>query len=264
MERRGIIDVALSARETVTPIGRRAIPDRVVPYAKWFVTHAIGPELLHLLLPDLRTVSLAPVAFPDGYQCLPVKPGREADYIRVMTRSLVAGADDQWFEDEFRSDPGYDPANLFLVYCDGTPVAAGAAQDDEWEGCAVGRLHMLGVAPEHRRRGLGTSLTLTAIQRMKDRGFDQALVLTEDSRLGAINLYLQLGLQPLYPHPVHRVRWKRVMKRLRLAGMDSGSSEGGVAAALEFGVSTATPQFVSISNIDRRLQPSRGFTPGAF
>jgi len=264
MERRGIIDVALSARGNATPIGRRAIPDRVVPYAKWLVTQAIGPQLLHLLLADLRTVSRVPVAFPDGYRCLPVEPGREADYVEVMTRSLVAGADDQWFEDAFRSDPGYNPANLFVVYCDGAPVAAGAAQGDEWEGRAVGRLHMLGVAPEHRRRGLGTSLTLTAIQRMKDRGFDQALVLTEDWRLGAIDLYLQLGLHPQYPHPVHRVRWKRVMRRLRLAGMDSGSPKGGVSTALEFGVSTATPQSVSISNFDRRFQASRGSTPGTF
>lgn len=31
MEKRGIIDVALSARGAATPIGRRVIPHRVVP-----------------------------------------------------------------------------------------------------------------------------------------------------------------------------------------------------------------------------------------
>ena len=217
MKQRGVIDAVLAARGIVTPIVRRAIPDGVVPYAKWVVTHAVGPELLQLLLSDLQTIPPSPVVFPNGYRCQHLEPGSEADYVKVMTRSLVASADDTWFADEFWSDPGYDPANLFLVYYYGEPVAAGAAQDDEWEGRAVGRLHMLGVVPEHRRRGLGRSLTVAVIQRMKDRGFDRVLVLTEDSRLGAIRLYLQLGMHPQYPHPVHRVRWKRVMRMLRPA-----------------------------------------------
>lgn len=217
MEQRGFIDAALSSRGMATPVVRRAIPDWLVPHAKRSITQAIGPELLYMLLPDLGTRSLAPPSFPDGYECHSLEPGRETDYVNVMKRSLVPRADDRWFEDEFRSDPNYSPGNLFLVYSDEQAVAAAAAQDDEWEGQVVGRLHMLGVIPEHRRHGLGTSLTLVALHRMKERGFDQALVLTEDSHLDAIRIYLQLGLQPQYPHPVHRFRWRRVMRRLRSA-----------------------------------------------
>jgi mycothiol synthase len=222
MEERGIIDVVLSARRLATPTVRRALPQRLIPHAQRFLTQAIGPEMLYLLLPDFGTRSLAPPSFPDGYECHSLEPGRETDYVSVMKRSLVARADGQWFENAFRSDASYSPENLFLVYFNGQPVAAAAAQDDEWKDQPVGRLHMLGVIPEHRRRGLRTSLTLVTLHRMKERGFDQALVLTEDSHLGAIRIYLRLGLQPQYLHPVHRLRWRRVMRRLRPAAFANG------------------------------------------
>jgi len=81
----------------------------------------------------------------------------------------------------------------------------------------VGYVHMLGVVPEHQGKGLGYALVLCTLHFFKDRGFQEAVLDTDDFRLPAIKTYLNLGFEPVYVDEGHLSRWKTVLAKLEEA-----------------------------------------------
>lgn len=132
-----------------------------------------------------------------------------------MRRSLVAGADMDWFCRTFSNDPQYNPDNLLLIYEDTTPIAAAAAWQTLLGSKKMGLVHMVGVDRKYQGQGLGRVITLLVLRRLKERGFHSVMAATEDFRIPALSLYLSLGFKPLYRHRSDEKRWKRVMQKMR-------------------------------------------------
>jgi GNAT superfamily N-acetyltransferase len=186
---------------------RKFLPEVRVQELKKVAEWLTGPRYLHMI----RTGAdpLPQVALPDGFRMKSSVAEREEDYLRVIQRSLAADADREWFHRVFSGDPEYDPADLFIVCRGDEPVGAAAAWRHEWKGRRVGLVHMVGVDPSWRRQGVGRALVLQVLRRLRDKGFHEVLLRTEDFRAPALALYRSLGFRPVCVHWTHRLRWKK-------------------------------------------------------
>ncbi len=77
-----------------------------------------------------------------------------------------------------------------------------AQMQDKFVGFAIairerndGLIAEVGVIPQFRRQGIGTFLTLKALQRLKERGFEQAFLGVDLQNAAAISLYEKLGFE---------------------------------------------------------------------
>jgi GNAT superfamily N-acetyltransferase len=84
---------------------------------------------------------------------------------------------------------------------------------------AAGQLAWLVVDPAHGRKGLGTLVAATVTNRLASEGYTRPFLRTDDSRIQAISLYLNLGWQPSFYTAEMKGRWERI-----LAGLDRKSA----------------------------------------
>jgi mycothiol synthase len=63
------------------------------------------------------------------------------------------------------------------------------------------------VDPAHRGRGLARAIVLAMLGLMRERGYAYAFLNTEDFRLPAVRLYLDLGFEPEMVDPAHPAWW---------------------------------------------------------
>lgn len=84
----------------------------------------------------------------------------------------------------------FDPSLVFVVIYEGkvVGVAVGLSYPDE------GWVHQLAVQRDHRRKGLAKALLKTTFDQMRTLGFPE-VGLSTDSRTGALDLYLDLGME---------------------------------------------------------------------
>jgi mycothiol synthase len=175
-----------------------------------------------MLRPDLEELPpLAPAlaALPPGYHLRTYWPGDEAGWAELMNTGEMG----TWTVERAiaeltgRPRPQFDPEGLFLLTCAPEERVVGSACAwllDPAE-TATGVLHMVCVLPEHRGRRLSYGLCLAVLQRFRRRGFRRVLLNTNDWRLGALKVYLELGFQPVYRHPLHARQWQEVVQRLQ-------------------------------------------------
>jgi mycothiol synthase len=137
------------------------------------------------------------------------------DYVQVIQESLAESADEAWYCEAFKDDPDYDPRNLLIVRDGDVPIAVAAAWQIEWEGRKIGLIHNVGVATDYLGKGLGRIVTILALHRLRERGFQRVLLSSEDHRIPALSLYLSLGFEPVYFSWLHRRRWKKILQNTR-------------------------------------------------
>ena len=84
----------------------------------------------------------------------------------------------------------FDPKLVFVAIYEGNVVGAavGLSYPDE------GWVHQLAVQRDHRRKGLAKALLKTTFDQMRTLGFPE-VGLSTDSRTGALDLYLGLGME---------------------------------------------------------------------
>lgn len=76
-----------------------------------------------------------------------------------------------------------------------------------------GYMHWVAVSPEHRRKGLGYTVSLAVLHAFKEMKCKSAILETDVSRSSAINLYLKLGFEPVYKYQSQKVLWKTVLQQ---------------------------------------------------
>ena len=158
---------------------------------------------------------LPEVPLPEGYRVSQAKPDESWAYLQVMNRSNYAGeAGDDWYKNTFSSDPEYDPSFLQLIWKGDRPVAAAAAWHRLVDGERWGVLHWVGVDNGERGRGLGKAVSLAALHRLRERGFQRAVLTTGDWRLAAVAAYMRLGFRPWPSETGTEQVWKRVLEDL--------------------------------------------------
>ena len=92
-----------------------------------------------------------------------------------------------------------DEQLMRVATLNGEPVALimGAIREEEYRP-RYGVISIVGVLPEYRRRGFGSSLSALLISRFRERDCEYAYVGTPRSNQKAIKLYEKLGFRPIF------------------------------------------------------------------
>ena len=188
-----------------------------------FATESRREVFIRMRRDDLNDLPALSLSLPEGYVCRPMAADQAWAYLEVMNRSNYAGEiGDHWFERTFLADPEYDPAHLQIIWKGNSkrdskrdrPVAAAAAWHRVVEGERWGMLHWVGVVDTERGKGLGKAVSVAALQRLRQRGFERAVLTTGDWRLPAVATYLGLGFRPWPTDSAPQKVWDRVLADL--------------------------------------------------
>jgi putative NIF3 family GTP cyclohydrolase 1 type 2/GNAT superfamily N-acetyltransferase len=158
---------------------------------------------------------LPPLVIPEGYTLRPMQADEAWAYLAVMNRSNYSNEiGEDWFKTTYSNDPEYDPSFLQIIWKGDQPVAAAGAWHREIDGERWGMIHWVGALDTERGRGLGKAVVLAALWRLKERGFDKAMLGTQGWRLPAIQTYLRLGFRPWPRENSTQEMWDRVLADL--------------------------------------------------
>ena len=145
-------------------------------------------------------------------------------------RLIRAGEQDKWeklcgkaFDGEFSFETviagkaGYTEDGVFVVTCEDESkfVATGTALLTREQPEGYGYVHMIAADPDYSGRKLGYEVTAAVLRRLRDAGFEKAELETDDFRLPAIKIYLDLGFAPdLSRDETMPGRWDNIYKAL--------------------------------------------------
>lgn len=166
-----------------------------------------------------RTLEGLPaIKLPPGYT---IRTGREGDgshWARIIRESFADDSfDEARFESEMKCHPAYRLDRIFFACApDGLPCGTASAYRHEPFGPDMGCLHYVGVCPAHLGKGLGAAVSVMVLRKFRSEGLKGAMLNTDDFRLPAIKLYLNLGFSPLIIHENQPARWAAVFAKLGL------------------------------------------------
>jgi ribosomal protein S18 acetylase RimI-like enzyme len=136
---------------------------------------------------------------PAGYSLRWFRAGDRDTWQRIQTSTgIYDPVAPDLFEREFGPRAELLPERQCFVE-DASGVAVGTSTawlPDPERPQGQGRLHWVAVSPEHQRRGIGSFLTVTSCNRLRDLGAESAYLTTGSENVAAIRLYLSLGFRP--------------------------------------------------------------------
>ena len=154
--------------------------------------------MIHDQLPASRPDVLPPL--PDPYIWTYWQPGREQRWEEIQQAAeLYQHVTLNDFERSFGfQEDNLSQRQLFIQdQRDGELVGTATAWfKPNYHGEPFGRVHWVAIHPDHQGRGLGRTLVVAALQRLKQLGHDRAFLTTATKRVPAIRLYLSLGFIP--------------------------------------------------------------------
>jgi len=137
-------------------------------------------------------------------------------YSMLTIRGFVQGEDEEvWLRignvaykeyDDFRpstmedmekaeKSPNFDPTGRFIAEWNGEPVGCVNAYVDKKREEKRGFIRRLAVIPEFRRRGIGKTLVVKAIESLKERGMKSVQAWIEKDRVACKSLFESMGFQ---------------------------------------------------------------------
>ena len=163
--------------------------------------------------------SVGPLASPEGIVLRTFHDGDEQSWADIVnTTDLGGNYDVTKVREYFASRPRFDPEGVFLVFDAGTnqPLATVSASWLATFGRPRPLVDMLAARPEAKGRGLGRLLCQAVLNYFVRRGEHEVVLKTDDHRIPAIVLYLQLGFGPIrfVRGEDHAGRWEAVFKEL--------------------------------------------------
>jgi len=163
-------------------------------------------------------------SLPPGYVLTTYAATYDEAYIRLMR---AAGFDNWGHKNLGHVLARCLPGGLFFIVHEATGALVGTA-------CAIhnptahhpfgAEVGWVAVDPAHRGKGLGYAVTAAATRRLREAGYEQIYLLTDDWRLPALRTYLRLGFVPFLFQPNMAKRWRAVCDRL---GVDFTVAESG-------------------------------------
>lgn len=173
-----------------------------------------GPQL-QMLWPE-RLVDTPPPApaLPEDYRLRAYADSDEAAYAALMDQAGFTG----WDAERIRSARrALLPGGFFVIEhvptgrIVATAMAAHRPSEQHPEGA---ELSWVAADVEHRGKGLGRAVVAAATARMLAAGYRRIFLLTDDFRLPALKVYLDLGYEPHLVADGMAERWKRVYEAL--------------------------------------------------
>ncbi|MFP3902936.1 MAG: GNAT family N-acetyltransferase [Armatimonadota bacterium] len=162
--------------------------------------------------PDLK--NLPELQLPEGYQLRTFQSGDERAWENIVADAFDREVPRGQFGTRIGAHDAFQPERLFFICHKGEAVATATAWYMEKWGENTGYVHMVGVKPGHRGKRLGYQVSLAVLHRLRDEGFEEAVLTTDDFRLPAIKTYLNLGFEPVLVHENQRKRWREVFEVL--------------------------------------------------
>ena len=138
------------------------------------------------------------VEVPDGYELRTFLLGDEEGWANCINRAYSTQRDKtswtaQNVTEKFVQNPCFIPDGCFFVVHGGRIVGAFMAWREIEAGPQRGRLHWLGVDPEHRRRGLAKLLTVRVLGYLLAHGLTSIFLDTSYAYPIAMQMYSKLG-----------------------------------------------------------------------
>jgi beta-glucuronidase len=156
---------------------------------------------------------------PEGY----ILRTRNDDDLPSLTRLMVAAYPEiTWSEEGVRDALITDETvkTTFVIECVGELVATASARWQPERYPDEGYVHWVASNPEHRGKRLGYITTAATLHEFAQWGAKGSILHTDDFRVPAIKVYLNLGFMPVLEHATHLSRWDRL--RPQLTGYDLG------------------------------------------
>jgi mycothiol synthase len=103
----------------------------------------------------------------------------------------------------------------FMIFSEDEPVATAQLNlhpDDEY--APTPELGWVAASPRYRGKRLGTAVCTAVLRHAAAEGYPEIFLRTDDHRLPAIRLYLDLGFQPWHRDPSSAERWEIIRQRL--------------------------------------------------
>ena len=177
------------------------------------VSHGAGVTMVRQTLQDV-----AAEALPEGFSLRRYRSGDEAVWTRIwMTADIFNQVTPETFQREFGGQVEALPERMYFL-CDSGGREVGTAT--AWFGKAevdaeAGVVHWVAIVPAMQGQGLAKPLMAAVLLRLKELGYRRSYLITQEARLAAINLYLDLGFEPQIRSEGERAAWKRVRGQLR-------------------------------------------------
>ena len=168
-----------------------------------------GEEKLPQLIMYADLANLPELNLPQDISIRSYKEGEESLWLNIIDTAFESSYN---FDEYMKKDSAYKPERILFACIDGKPVATASAWYVERYGEDTGYLHMVGALPEYKGRKLGYLISLAAMIKMKQDGFKRVVLQTDDFRLPAIKIYLDLGFEiDLNSHKSIPERWEKIM-----------------------------------------------------
>ena len=147
---------------------------------------------------EYKGADLPEVELPKGYGFRTYRPGDEEEWARCINRAYETERDKaRWTPEKVRTSfvksPSFMRDGCFFVTHGSRIVGACMAWKATSKGSPWGRLHWLGVDPEHRRRGIARFLAVKVVRHLLSNGLDRIYLVTSYTYSKAIPLYKSLG-----------------------------------------------------------------------
>jgi mycothiol synthase len=152
---------------------------------------------------------------PKGYSVRTYQEGDGSHWARIISGAFGTECTPAVFRREIAEQGEFCPEAVFFVVYKGEPVGTATAWSRPELGPLSGYVHMLAVERGHTGKGLGKALTAVVLTFFRNRGLRSAHLHTDDHRLPAIRLYLELGFEPVIEGELTRCRWVDVFRRLK-------------------------------------------------
>lgn len=173
------------------------------------VIAGIGVSMVRHNLDDIPQFDL-----PEPYSMKLYQSGDGEAWLRIEKESEKHfPVEDELFEDQFGNELELLSNRQFFI-CDENGKEIGTATawfNNDYNGLVYGLVHWVAIVPSEQGKGLAKPLMSAVCNRLKELGYDRALLNTSTARIPAINLYLKFGFVPEIKNDKDKEIWDHVM-----------------------------------------------------
>lgn len=153
------------------------------------------------------------IALPEGYTLRLYRDAADLPHLaEVLSRSFETEWTTERVEKALTGAP--DVKAVYLAAWNDIPVATASSRELAERFPGSGYVHWVGSHPAHQGKGLGYALMVRVLHDFRERGWQAAVLETDDFRIPAIRTYLKTGFVPEYDNrgEDHRARWSAVLQ----------------------------------------------------
>jgi predicted dehydrogenase/GNAT superfamily N-acetyltransferase len=200
----------LVSQDSITQNGLwREVPDS----RTWLTEDAEQPQL-RMIFPLERHDTLSETTLPDGYLLRNLREGDESAYIALMDQAGFGGRTVESVQAQARR---VLPGGFFVIEHRATGRLVATAMANHSPHALHpngGSLDWVAADAAHSGKGLGRAVVTSVVRLLVQRGYRHIYLQTDDWRLPAIAVYLQLGWEPLLYTDGMAERWTQVRTKL--------------------------------------------------